>query len=50
MYIQQAIDILKTLYWSTGSSDSSYEETQIQWAIEVALECMREKLEREECI
>lgn len=50
MYIQQAIDILQTLYWSTSSSDSSYEETQIQWAIEVALDCMREKLEREECI
>lgn len=47
MYIQQAIDILQELYWF---GDSTYEDSRIQWAIETALECMQEKLEREECL
>ena len=50
MYIQQAIDILQEFYWSIGSEDNTYEETRIQWAIETALECMREKMESEKCL
>lgn len=48
MYIQQAIDILQEHYFTIGGPDTGYEEFRLQWAIETALEVMREKLESEE--
>ena len=48
MYIQQAIDILQEHYFTIGGSDPSYEESRLQWAIETALEVMREKVESED--
>lgn len=47
MYIQQAIDILQEHYFTIGGSDAGYDETRLQWAIETALEVMRDKVEEE---
>lgn len=47
MYIQQAIDILQEHYFTIGGSDTTYEEGRLQWAIETALNVMREKLEED---
>ena len=47
MYIGQAIDILQEHYFTICSENSGYEETKLQWAIEVAIEVLREKLESE---